>query len=160
MKFQRIDPDKLTAKQKEIYNFQKAAAILADYGFNCIKLADDWQGADFLADHIDGSQTLRVQLKSRFTVNKKYQGKDLWVNFPESKTWYLIPHDELLRIWGETKKDALASASWKEKGEYHYPAGAGAKRFACQDRRLRSCRSVRTDGYSILNDNQTCGFAD
>ena len=47
MKFERIDYAELNAKQKEIYNFQKVAALLADFGFNCIKLADDWQGADF-----------------------------------------------------------------------------------------------------------------
>lgn len=38
------------------------AAKLADYGFNCIKLADDCQGADFLAYHKDGEETLEVQL--------------------------------------------------------------------------------------------------
>lgn len=64
--------DDLNAKQKEIYNFQKIAAALADYGFNCIKLQDDWLGADFLAYHKDGSQTLRVQLKGRVTIDKKY----------------------------------------------------------------------------------------
>ena len=47
MKLQRINYNNLNAKQKEIFNFQKVAAILADYGFNCIKLSDDWQGADF-----------------------------------------------------------------------------------------------------------------
>jgi hypothetical protein len=40
----------LNSKQKEIYNFQKVAAFLADYGFNCIKLADDWQGADLVGE--------------------------------------------------------------------------------------------------------------
>ena len=49
--FQRIDPKGLNGKQKEIYNFQKSAALLADYGFNCIKLTDDWQGADCLAQN-------------------------------------------------------------------------------------------------------------
>ena len=122
MKFQRIDPNELTPKRREIYNYQKSAAILADYGFNCIKLADDWQGADFLADHISGNQTLRVQLKSRLTVNKKYQDKNLWMIFPEAGTWYLIPHDELLRAIAETT-GALESKSWRERGEYHYPNG-------------------------------------
>ena len=56
LKLQRINYDDLNAKQKEIYNFQKVtalkvAALLADCGFNCIKLSDDWQGADFLAYH-------------------------------------------------------------------------------------------------------------
>ena len=49
--------------EKEPHPFQKVAALLADYGFNCIKLDDDWQGADFLAFHKDGATTLRVQLK-------------------------------------------------------------------------------------------------
>ena len=58
MKLRRVDYDRLNSKQKEIYNFQKSAAVLADYGFNCIKLADDWRGADFLAYHKDGDETL------------------------------------------------------------------------------------------------------
>jgi hypothetical protein len=59
----RIRYAELNAKQKEIYNFQKVAALLAEYGFNCIKLADDWQGADFLAYHHHGDRTLKVQLR-------------------------------------------------------------------------------------------------
>jgi hypothetical protein len=56
VKLKKIQYKDLNSKQKEIYNFQKVAAILAAYGFNCIKLADDWQGADFLAYHKDGGQ--------------------------------------------------------------------------------------------------------
>ena len=70
------------SKQKEIFNFQKVAGLLADYGFNCIKLADDWQGADFLAYHVDGKSTLKVQLKSRPTISKKYRGKAIFMAFP------------------------------------------------------------------------------
>ena len=36
MNWEQIDFDKLNARQKENFNFQKIAAILADYGFNCI----------------------------------------------------------------------------------------------------------------------------
>ena len=54
MELKKIDFKGLNAKQKEIFNYQKVAGELADYGFNCIKLADDWQGADFLAYHKDG----------------------------------------------------------------------------------------------------------
>ena len=54
MKLTKINYDDLNPRQQEAYNFQKAASVLADYGFNCIKLADDWQGADFLAYHNDG----------------------------------------------------------------------------------------------------------
>jgi hypothetical protein len=44
MPLKHIQYAALNSRQREIFNFQKIAAILADYGFNCIKLADDWQG--------------------------------------------------------------------------------------------------------------------
>ena len=116
LRLQRIRYDDLNAKQKEIYNFQKIAAALADYGFNCIKLQDDWQGADFLAYHKDGSQTLRVQLKSRVTINKKYQG-DLHIAFPFGMgVWYLVRHDKLVDLIRE-HTNWLNTPSW-EKGAY------------------------------------------
>lgn len=118
MKLQRIRYDELNAKQQEIYNFQKSAAILADYGFNCIKLADDWLGADFLACHKDGVDILRVQLKGRVTIDRKYFGQNLYMNFPAAGKWYLIPHDELIRIVGETTK-WLHTPSWADGGKYH-----------------------------------------
>ena len=64
MVFQHVAYDDLQAPQKERYNYQKLAGVLADYGFNCIGLSDDWNGADVLAVHTSG-ETLRVQLKSR-----------------------------------------------------------------------------------------------
>ena len=56
MKLRHIDYSELSARQKEVFNFQKVASLLAEYGFNCIKLTDDWLGADFLAYHKDGTQ--------------------------------------------------------------------------------------------------------
>ena len=113
--------DNLNAKQKEIYNFQKIAAVLADYGFNCIKLQDDWLGADFLAYHKDSDQTLRVQLKGRATIGQKYQGQDLYIAFPIGdngrRGWYLLPHDKLMEL---VRKNTnwLNTRSWKERGGY------------------------------------------
>jgi hypothetical protein len=108
----------LNARQKEIYNFQKIASQLADYGFNCIKLADDWQGADFLACHINGA-TLKVQLKGRITIDKKYEDKNLYIAFPSNHSreeWYLIKHDKLVEL---IKKEGkwTRTTSWK-KGSY------------------------------------------
>jgi hypothetical protein len=68
MELQRVLHSRLNAKQKGIYNLQKSAALLAAYGFNCTKLADDWQGADFFAYHYHGIQTLKVQLKGRASI--------------------------------------------------------------------------------------------
>jgi hypothetical protein len=45
--------------------------VLADYCYVTLRLSDDWNGADFIAQHMDGS-VLRVQLKSRLSFFKRY----------------------------------------------------------------------------------------
>ena len=60
-----------------------------------LRLSSDWKGADFIAQHVDGS-FLKVQLKGRFTIDEKYLGKDLYICFPDRGTWYLCPHDGLM----------------------------------------------------------------
>jgi hypothetical protein len=119
----------LTAKQKELFNFQKIAARLADYGFNCIKLADDWKGADFLAYHIDGTTTLKVQLKSRVTIKHKYRGTDIWIAFPHKSDWYLIKHDHLVEKVGKHTV-WLSSLSWKERKDGYSSASINPKLLA------------------------------
>ena len=81
-----------------------------------LKLDDDWMGADFLAYHKDGTQTLRVQLKGRLMISKEYIGKDLYLCFPHEEDWYLVPHDTLVEIIGATTP-WLDSLSWS-KGAY------------------------------------------
>jgi hypothetical protein len=124
--FKPVSYNDLNAKQKELFNFQKIAARLADYGFNCIKLADDWQGADFLAYHIDGATTLKVQLKSRVTIKHKYRGKDIWIAFPHKRDWYLIQHDRLVEKVGECTR-WLDSDSWKERMDGYSSASINSK---------------------------------
>ena len=116
-RFETIPYKRLNARQKELFNFQKIAATLADFGFNCIKLTDDWQGADFLAYHLNGTTTLRVQLKSRLAIQNKYCGKDIWMAFPHKGDWYLIEHDRLVNKVGK-HTNWLATHSWKKKHGY------------------------------------------
>lgn len=117
MKLEKVTYSELNSRQKEIFNFQKVAGHLADYGFNCIKLADDWQGADFLAYHKDGKNTLKVQLKSRLTIAKKYEEKDLYIAFPIADAWHIIEHDRLVKL---VRKHTtwLTSESWQKGGGY------------------------------------------
>jgi hypothetical protein len=116
--FEVIDYKKLNGKQKELFNFQKLAATLADYGFNCIKLADDWQGADFLAYPMNGETTLKIQLKSRITINQKYSDKEIWIAFPYDHHWYLIDHTCLIEKIGK-HTTWLTSDAWIKGGGYH-----------------------------------------
>jgi hypothetical protein len=116
----RISYQQLNSRQQENFNFHKVAAHLADFGFNCLRLTDDWQGADFIACHIDGTTFLKVQLKGRLTVEQKYSGKDIHVAFRDTETWYLYPHDELRDKLLESRLMA-GSKSWDERGGYSWP---------------------------------------
>ncbi|WP_150612001.1 hypothetical protein [Pandoraea terrigena] len=118
--FQEINYEQLNSRQKENYNFQKVAARLADYGFNCLRLSDDWQGADFIACHIDGSTFMKVQLKGRLTIDKKYSGKDIYISFCNKRAWYLYPHDEVRDLLLD-KGLMTGSKSWDEGGGYSWP---------------------------------------
>ena len=70
IEFIRIEYSSLNARQKENYNFHKVAGSLAEYGYNSMRLNDDWQGADFIA--IKDNEMMKIQLKGRFTIDKKY----------------------------------------------------------------------------------------
>lgn len=61
---------------------------------------------------------MRVQLKSRLTISKKYQNKKLWIAFPFNHQWYLIEHDLLIDLVRD-KTSWLASLAWIDKGLYH-----------------------------------------
>ena len=111
----------LNGRQKENYNFLKVSAILADYGFMTIRLTDDWQSADFIAQHIDGETFLKVQLKSRLSFSKKYCRKDLYVAFCHNGDWYLYPHDKLLdEVLNAT--GVAGTVSWSKRGSYSFPS--------------------------------------
>lgn len=116
MELRKIPYSTLNARQKENYNFQKISGILADYGFVTIRLSDDWNGADFLALHLDGT-TLKVQLKGRLVFAKKYIDKNLWICFPSIDGCYFYPHDELLSVV-LSESDIGSTESWTQAGLY------------------------------------------
>lgn len=119
IKLKKITYDQLNSRQRENFNFHQISAKLAEYGFTSIRLSDDWQGADFIAQHIDGETFIKVQLKGRLTFDKKYQGKDLFIAFPYASQWYLYPHDELLAVF-LASSNIRNTESWATNGGYSY----------------------------------------
>ena len=129
MKLEKVRYSSLSNKQKEQYNYHKVSALLADYGFAGIILADDYKGADFLAVHKDG-EILKVQLKGRVTIDKKYQNKDIYIAFPIRGRWCFIAHDELMSlkeisVW-------LKSNAWIAGGSYHSASPSKALTLALE----------------------------
>lgn len=120
--FKQIDYSKLNHRQKENYNFQKIASRLADYGYNSIRLSDDFESADFIALHIDGDTILRVQLKGRMAFQAKYYGKNLHIAFREDQQLYIYPHDTLRTEIEEAGLiEKSNSKAWVEHGSRSWP---------------------------------------
>ena len=89
---EKINYNDLNSKQKENYNYHKTASALADYGYDSMRLNNDWQGADFIA--VKDDEMLKVQLKGRFTIDKKYIGKDIHIAFIEDDIVKMYKHDD------------------------------------------------------------------
>jgi hypothetical protein len=104
----------------EVINRQRLIALAMERGYNAfLPVYDD--GIDFILCREDGkggsADLMKVQLKSRWTIHKKYFGRDIWIAFPDGDDWYLAPHDELVELADQA--GFTASASWKEGGAYH-----------------------------------------
>ena len=126
--FKKIKYEDLNPRQQENYNFHTFAAKLAEYGYMSIPLNDDWNGADFLAIHVNGKDTLKVQLKSRFCFHQKYIGNNLYIAFIHEDKFYIYLHDKTLEIATELQKNTKISkvftntTSWKkDKKAYSWP---------------------------------------
>ena len=117
MELNKIKYTDLNSRQKENYNYHKVASALADYGYDCMRLNNDWQGADFIAVHNDGKQMLKIQLKGRFTIDKKYQKKDIYIAFLEEGRVKMYKHDEVIDFLPDNIKN---SVSWAEKDVYSW----------------------------------------
>ena len=113
--FTKIEYSQLNSKQKENYNFHKVASALADYGYDSMRLNNDWQGADFIA--VKNDEMLKVQLKGRFTVDKKYIDKSILIAFIENDIVKVYDHDEAVNMLPYNIKN---SDSWHINNSYSW----------------------------------------
>tara|TARA_B100001057_G_scaffold264707_1_gene264916 strand:+ start:1124 stop:1411 length:288 start_codon:yes stop_codon:yes gene_type:complete len=77
-----------------------------------MRLNNDWQGADFISVHNDGKGMLKVQLKGRFTIDKKYKDKDIYIAFIEDGIIKMCHHEDAVSIIPDNIKN---SDSWVKK---------------------------------------------
>lgn len=131
---EKIKYTDLNSRQQENYNFYKVASTLADYGFNCLRLTDDYNGADFIALHSDGSHMM-VQLKGRWTIDKKYIGKNIHICFTHEGKVYFYNHDDMVNECMLSNK-YVPTDSWVKKGAYSIK-GSPPKGFASLITELR-----------------------
>ena len=97
-------------------NVQICVQALAQHGYTRTGPSDH-QGADFMAYHRGGSSAIKVRVTTRVDIRRHVLDQDIHMSFPVHSRWYLVPHDELVRIAGETTP-WLSSNSWVKQGGY------------------------------------------
>ena len=96
---EQIEYPSVHCKAQETYNFHQIAAILTDYGYNCLWLNNDWNGVDGIAVHIDGISDFKSQLKDAVSYTQKYRAKKLYIAFFELSDLYIDAHNFVLHKW-------------------------------------------------------------
>jgi hypothetical protein len=166
-KYSKINYSALPSKAQESYNFQKASAVLAEFGFITNLLKYDWYGADFFAQHINGDW-LKIQLKGRLVTSPSYEGKDLFIMFEdkENSKWYLYPHDELTEFCRANYPNAVFTkkghsrgklSSWNSEWlrQYEIPIGQDSADFGLKSELKFKDKKITT--YKDLNfDYKKC----
>lgn len=104
-------------------------------------------GVDFILYHEADNLVRKVQLKGRWTIDKKYINRDIWMAFPIGGSWYLMPHDEMLTFAGLHTK-ALESTSWIGGGAYSWPKPSKAMITHCAQYRFASIADVAAEAAS------------
>jgi hypothetical protein len=102
---------KLSSNQVEVMNRHLLVSRAIEKGFNAfLPVYDD--GIDLILHGGIPAKTYLVQLKSRWTIERKYTGRSIYIAFPYEAAWYLYPHDDMIEHC-RTNTRILETKSWK-----------------------------------------------
>jgi hypothetical protein len=121
---------KFDARSKEAFNTAQLAALLARRGEFLSPVKTDAHGPDVIGYTPKTCVSRNIQVKSRITILEKYEGKDLYIAFPNwlddvTQEWYVVDHDELQRLWGRKYKDWTSAAVSKAMQKTLAPYSVG-----------------------------------
>lgn len=120
----------LTSDAIEVVNRNALITVALYQGYNAYLPVYD-NGIDLILLNEGSGDTKLVQLKGRWTIDKKYVGRKIWIAFPDRGCWYVAPHDEMLRLghrhtatqsWvkGAYSKSPLSKADRAELAQYRF----------------------------------------
>ncbi|MHB1220086.1 MAG: hypothetical protein ACYC1L_18020 [Alphaproteobacteria bacterium] len=72
------------------------------------------EGIDLILYSEPKRRFIKVQLKGRWTIDKKYIGRNILIAFSEGENWYLAPHDAMVKI----AKQLGFARNWMRTGNY------------------------------------------
>lgn len=102
----------------EVVNRNALVTLALGRGFNAFLPVYDG-GIDFMLYRESDGMVRKVQLKGRWYIDRKYEGRDIWIAYHVDGDWYLAPHDDLIAL-GDTY-GFTATKSWQEGGAYSCP---------------------------------------
>jgi hypothetical protein len=109
---------KLSGGAIEVVNRNALVSLALTKGYIAFLPVYD-AGVDLILYNEVTNDVLKVQLKSRWTIDTKYLKRGIAIAFPDRGCWYLVPHDDLV-IMAE-RYGFTARNSWtKPNGAYSY----------------------------------------
>jgi hypothetical protein len=125
----------------EVINRNTVVSLALQQGFNAFLPVYDG-GVDFILYHESDGVLRKVQLKARWTIDKKYVGRDIWIAFPIGSDWYLMPHDQMV---DEAEPGVIQSASWTKDGLYSRPRLSKTVKARCERYRFAQIAEVAAE---------------
>lgn len=122
----------------EAINRNTVVSLALEQGFNVFLPVYDG-GVDFILYRESDGLLHKVQLKSRWTIDRKYEGRDIWIVFPIAGDWYLMPHDEMVT---KAEPGIIESLSWTKDGLYSRPKASVALIAQCAPYRFARISEV------------------
>jgi hypothetical protein len=127
---------------REVINRNIVVSLALAQGFNAFLPVYDG-GVDFILYRENDGLVRKVQLKGRWTIDRKYVGRDIWMAFPIAGYWYLMPHDEMVAL---AEADGVTkTASWIEGGAYSRPRPSKVVVAACTPYRFVAIEDVAAE---------------
>ena len=127
------------SQTREAINRNTVATLAMEQGFNVFLPIFDG-GIDFILYRESDGALRKVQLKSRWTIDQKYVGRDIWIVFPMENEWYLVPHDKL--VASAEAKGTTKTTSWTKDGSYSSGTPSKAEIAKWAEYRLASISKV------------------
>lgn len=128
---------KLPSGAIEVVNRNALVTVALGQGYNVFFPVHD-NGIDLLFFSEATGEFRLVQLKSRWTIDAKYVGRNIWIAFPDKGEWYVVPHDELVLMGEKHTK----TKSWA-KGSYSKSPLSSADRQALESYRFGDPQKVQ-----------------
>jgi hypothetical protein len=114
---------KLTSDAIEVVNRNALVTVALSLGYNVYLPVYD-NGIDLILHHEGTADTRLVQLKGRWTIDKKYIGRNVWIAFPDRDEWYVAPHEHMVCMASRHHE----TVSWTVTGLYNKPSLSKADR--------------------------------